>query len=174
MMEVKLSNWGDTLKRYLCNVFWLLVPVLVLDAIFTPKLPPAYQMSVFWKDIPQIIAVPENVFRSVVLFIPLFMPLRLSSARHRLGLGVYIAGLLLYSASWGSLIIAPETAWNTSALGFMGPTYTPALFLLGIGFFGDRLTIPQIPFRPWIYWVLSAAFLLFHNLHSYLIYARGI
>ena len=36
------------------------------------------------------------------------------------------------------------------------------------------LQIPRIPFKPWMHWGLSALFLLFHNIHAGIVYARCV
>ena len=159
---------------YLCNCFWLLAPILVFNLLFATQLPAAYQINVFWKDIPKAISVPENLFRTLVMIFPLFMRLRVSTPGQKLGLGVYLAGLLCYFASWTALIAAPWSSWSMSATGFVAPAYTPIVWLTGIGMIGDELWIPRVPFRSWMYWTISALFLLFHNLHAVTVYSRGI
>jgi len=158
---------------YLLNCFWLLVPILAFNLIFTPSLPRDYQMAAFWKDIPAAVGAPENVLRVLVFLAPLIMRLRLSGPAERLGLALYLAGTLVYFASWWALIASPESACSRSALGFMAPAYTPILFLVGIGLVGKVLFVPGVPYRPWMYWGLSGLFLLFHNLHAGMVYARS-
>jgi hypothetical protein len=158
----------------LCNCFWLLVPILVFNLVFARQLPPAYQADVFESAIPLGITIPENVFRAMVMLLPLVMRPRASTQSQKLGLGLYLAGVLVYFASWGVLIVAPRSAWSISALGFMAPAYTPILWLVGIGLIGDVLVFPRAFFGPWMYWALSALFLLFHNLHTAIVYSRGV
>ncbi|MGD0860168.1 MAG: hypothetical protein ABR912_12680 [Terracidiphilus sp.] len=165
---------NSRLPGYLCNCFWLLLPILAFNLIFMRQLPPAYQMGVFWKDIPKAIGVPENLLRTLVMIFPVFMRLRISTPGQKLGLGLYVTGLLVYIGSWAALIAAPESAWSTSAIGFLAPAYTPIVWLIGIGLIGDELQLPRIQFKPWMYWTVSAFFLLFHNLHAFTVYSRGI
>jgi len=159
---------------YLKNCFWLLLPILAFNLVFTSQLPAAYQVNVFWKEIPNAISIPENLLRARVMILPAFMRIRVSTPSQRLGLGLYLTGLLVYFASWTALIAAPQSAWSTSAFGFMAPAYTPTVWLAGMGLIGDELLFPRIPFKPWMYWNISASFLLFHNLHAYTVYSRGI
>jgi hypothetical protein len=56
----------------------------------------------------------------------------------------------------------------------MAPAYTPIVWLLGIGMIGDEFFLPGVAFKPWMYWALSALFLVFHNLHTALVYSRGV
>jgi hypothetical protein len=159
---------------YLCNCFWLLVPILAFNVLFTRLLPPAYQMEVFWKDIPKVVGVPENILRTLVMILPIFMRLQLSTPHQKLGLGLYLAGLLSYFASWIALIAVPWSAWSMSAIGFLAPAYTPIIWLTGIGLMGDMLQFSRVPYRPWIYLGISGLFFAFHNLHAFLVYSRGI
>jgi hypothetical protein len=162
------------ISSYLCNCFWLLIPILAFNLIFTRQLPATYHTGVFWKGIPQAIAVPENLLRTLVMILPVFMRLGVSTQRQRIGFGLYLAGLLIYFASWIALIAAPRCTWSTSAMGFMAPAYTPVIWLAGIGLIGHQLQFSTVPFKPWMYWALSAAFLTFHNLHCFTIYSRGL
>jgi hypothetical protein len=73
-------------------------------------------------------------------------------------------------------VAAPRVALSIQ-VGAVGqdvaPAFTPALWLAGIALVGDRLFITRIQYRRWMYGVLVAAFLLFHNLHAALVLARG-
>lgn len=158
---------------YLFNCFWLLVPMLVLNLLFTQSLPPNYQADVFWRDIPTAVGAPENVLRILVFMVPLAMQLRLAGRTERLGFAIYLIGAFVYFASWGALILAPESAWSRSAPGFMAPAYTPIVFLVGIGLVGRELFVPGMGYRPWMYVVLSGLFVLFHGTHAGMVYARG-
>jgi hypothetical protein len=159
---------------YLRNCFWLLLPILAFNLLFTHLLPAAYQADIFWKDIPKAISVPENLFRILVMVLPVFMKLRISTANQRLGFGIYLFGLLVYFASWAALVLSPRSAWSTSEIGFLAPAYTPILWLTGIGLTGDELQFPKVSYRPRIYLIISAVFLLFHNLHAATVFSRGI
>lgn len=158
---------------YLRNCFWLIVPVLVFDLAFAARLPAAFQMENFWRDIPWVIGVPENIFRTIVLMLPLLMPLGIASARQRAGLALYLAGMAAYFAAWAALIISPASAWSTSIAGQLAPAYTPALWLAGVGLIGERLFVPRLPYRPWVYLAASAAFLAFHVTHAAVVFGRG-
>ena len=160
------------LQPYLANAFWLLVPILAFNALFTRQLPPAYHADVFDKGIPLWIRMPENLSRLLVMLFPLVMRLQISTSSQQLGLALYVAGTAVYFAAWGIQIAFPQNGWSTSVAGFMAPAYTPALWLLGIGLLGDRLTLPNVPCNPWIYWSVCGTFLAFHNAHTWLVYAR--
>jgi len=158
---------------YLYSCFWLLVPILVFNLIYAHQLPAAFQMEIFWKDIPKQISLPENILRGFVMVLPVFMRLRVSTPGQKLGLRLYLAGLLLYFASWAVLIVLPQCAWSMSAVGFLAPAYTPIVWLAGIGMIGNELLFAKIPIKPWIYWTLSTMFLIFHNWHTAIVYFRN-
>jgi hypothetical protein len=162
------------MRDYLANCFWLLLPVLALNLLFSRQLPAAYQPGVFWRDIPRWISVPENLLRTLVMILPVIMRLRVSTPVQKLGLWIYFAGLAAYFTSWAALILFPWSGWSTSAIGFMAPAFTPIIWLVGIGLLGGQLLFTTVPFRSWMYWILSALFLVFHNLHAATVYSRGI
>lgn len=156
---------------YIWNCIWLTIPILLLNVLLMNRLPKAYQPEVFWRDIPAWIAVGENTFRAVILVLPIFMPLRVTREGQAIGLLLYGVGLILYFFSWGMQIWYPETQWSASRWGFMAPSYTPLVWLIGIALIGDSLYAP-IPYSFWVYVALSVAFLLFHNLHVWIVYSR--
>jgi hypothetical protein len=150
----------------------MLVPILLFNWIFVRSLPPAFHMKVFWNRIPWTIAVPENVFRTAVMILPLLMRFRISEPGQKVGFALYLVGLLVYFASWAALMIFPRSPWSSTALGFLAPAYTPILWLGGISMVGDQLQFPKISLHPVVFGSLSLCFLLFHNLHAHLVYSR--
>lgn len=162
------------IMNYASNCFWLLVPILVFNLLFSRQLPSAYQTNVFWKDIPKTIGIPENLLRTLVMILPLFMRLRISTKSQKIGFALYMTGLLTYFASWKVLIDSPRSAWSTSMFVFFAPAYTPIVWLVGIGLIGDELLFSRISLKPWMYWAISAFFLLFHSLHALTVFSRGI
>lgn len=49
--------------RYVSSCFWLFVPILLFNVLFARRLPPAYRMQVFSKDVPLAVAIPERLLR---------------------------------------------------------------------------------------------------------------
>jgi hypothetical protein len=161
------------MNAYLFNCFWMLVPVLVFNLISTSRLPAAFQTNIFWNRIPWAISVPENLLRTAVMVLPLLMRFRISTPVQRFGLALYLAGLVVYFASWTALMLFPRSQWSTSVVGFMAPAYTPILWLAGIALVGDQFQLPRESLQPWMYGSLAAVFLVFHNLHTGLVYSRS-
>ena len=103
---------ANTWRSYLENGFWLILPALILNLLFAGALPPPFQMSAFWKDIPAFIGVPENVLRVGVFFVPLLFHLSLSTSTNRLGLAIYLAGMAFYGII--ALTERVMTSWHPS------------------------------------------------------------
>src|ERR1035441_7978385 len=89
---------------YFQNTFWLLLPILAFNIVFTKRLPRAYLMEAFWKDIPPWIGVPENLSRIPVFVLPVIMRFGATSPSQQVGVWLYIGGTLLYFASWWAQI----------------------------------------------------------------------
>jgi hypothetical protein len=163
---------ASTISSYLQNTFWLLIPILAFNIIFMKNLPHVYQRNVFWKNVPAWVGVPENLFRLPIFLLPLIMRFEVSSPSQKLGFWLYAVGTLLYFAAWGMQISFPRSTWSKSTGGFMAPAYTPILWLTGIGLIGDSLTIQGIPYKSYLYFCLVGVFLVFHNLHTWIIRVR--
>ena len=156
---------------HIWNCIWLTIPILLLNALLMNRLPKAYQAEAFSRDIPAWIAWGENTFRTCVFVLPILMPLQVARAGQAIGVVLYGVGVLLYFFSWSMQVWRPETRWSASRWGFMAPSYTPLVWLIGIALIGDSLYVP-IPYSRWVYVALSVAFLLFHNLHVWIVYSR--
>lgn len=156
---------------YLLSCFILIIPVVLWNVLFASSLPKRYAMDVFWEDIPSSIGTTENVLRLAVFVIPLLMPLSFKSDTQKMGLAVFIIGVLIYFSSWLLQINFPESSWSKSVFGFMAPAYTPIIWFVGIGMIGETLFV-KIPYHPIVYIGISALFVVFHSLHSYIVYVR--
>lgn len=157
--------------RYVANCGLLLLPILLWNVAFTRYLPPALGSAEFWRDIPPVVAYGENAFRIAVVTLPFLMPLDLSTATQRRGLWLFVAGTLLYFAAWIPLMLAPQSPWSTSWIGFLAPAYTPLLWLAGVGLVG-REFYGRLPYSPWLYVALAAGFVAFHLTHAAIVYMR--
>jgi hypothetical protein len=141
------------LKLQWLNCLWLLVPILAWNAVFSSKLAhPAFasdQAASSW------ILTSENILRLATMILPLFMPLRWDTAQSKLGIAVYLLGLVIYFASWIPLMVAPASAWSNSLPGFLAPAYTPLIWLVGMALIGGW----------WPYLGLSVVFVGIHITH---------
>jgi hypothetical protein len=161
----------NDLTSYLKSCFILVIPVFIWNIIFAGMMPEGYSTRVFWKDIPVLIAVGEDFLKIAVFFLPLLIPLSFHSSSQRLGLIIYVVGLLVYGVSWLVQIYFPESAWCNSVFGFLAPAYTMFLWLVGIGIIGDRLFI-KIPYHYTVYIIVSAGFVALRTWHTYIVFKR--
>lgn len=159
------------LLRYTKNVGWLLVPVLLWNVALASRLPHGFSPAVFWFNIPPLLSAAENTLRMAVFALPFLAPLECGTKTQKVGLAVFGVGLVIYGASWIPLILVPHSAWSQSAAGFLAPSYTPVVWLLGLALLMQRL-FWRVPYRWWIYLVLSAAFLAVHISHAALVFTR--
>lgn len=159
------------IKKYLGNCFILILPILIWNILLTDHLPKTYQPEVFSKDIPSSIMYGEQISRIIIFLLAFLMPLDISRSNRgqRLGLYIYIVGVLLYFASWIMLIGLRNSAWSNSMVGFSAPAITPALWLAGIGLIGNSFYF-NLPFRRWPFMFISAIFLFFHISHTIGVY----
>jgi hypothetical protein len=158
------------LRNYVWNCIWLILPPMLILAIVSP-LPQAYRADLFWKDIPGWVGTGENLTRAIIVAFPAFMPLRIVSPTQRIGLALYVLGLGMYWVAWRSPLWFAGSAWVSHPAVFMVPAWTPAIWLAGISLIGDRFYF-SIPYRPWMYTAASVVFLMFHNLHAWIVWAR--
>ena len=162
----------QSLLRYVASCGLLLLPAILWNVAFGEKLPSAYAMTEFWRDIPAPLGFIENSLRIIVFVLPFAMPLEFSTPTQRRALLVFTFGTLVYFASWLAIMASPGSSWSTSALGFTAPAYTPALWLLGLAMLGRRLFWGHL-YRRWMYVLVSGGFLAAHISHAALVYARS-
>lgn len=158
-------------QNHFQSCFLLMLPILIWNLAVTNQLPNAFQPELFWNDIPVWLTYGENGSRLLIFVLTLLMPLRFSSRTQKNGLFLYIAGILIYFATWLALIYFPHSSWSTSMPGFMAPAFTPLLWLTGIGLIGNSFYF-TLPFSRWIFILSSLLFLAFHNFHTATIYCR--
>ena len=159
------------LLRYLKNVGWLVIPVLLWNAALSSRLPDSLSPEVFWFNIPALLSTTENAFRIAIFALPFFAPFELVTRSQKIGIAIFGIGLTTYFVSWLPLIAAPDSYWSHSAVGFLAPAYTPLIWLLGMALLMQRLHWPS-PYRWWFYLVLSIGFLAAHIAHATIVFTR--
>ncbi len=157
--------------KYLLNCFWLMLPPNLISLLLWAYLPEPFQSNLFGKDIPAFIKFFENVLRIVVMVLPVFFPLSITTNEQRRGLFIYSIGLVLYLFSYLTLIYFPESSWGKSLIGFTAPATTPLIWFVGIGLIMDKPFF-NIQYSKWIYIILVIAFCIFHFIHTNIIYNR--
>lgn len=101
------------------NCLWLMVPLLVWNLVLGPKITDERIISDAYS--PQWLLILENVTRLGVFILPLFIPLKLDDRWSKAGLLLYLAGTLIYFASWLPLLLAPQSSWSISPVGLLAP-----------------------------------------------------
>lgn len=159
------------MNKYLRNGIWLTIPILLWNIIFASRLPAAFLPDIFWRDIPTMIQIGENVLRILIFAMPLFFSVNLKTKMQRYGLVWYVGGTAVYFSSWLPLLFAPESGWSQSMIGFMAPAYTPLLWLVGIGLLGEQFYF-SVKYRPVYYIAPAILFTIFHCIHTAIVYLR--
>ncbi len=136
------------------NCFLLILPLLIWNVLLGPKITDARITSD--SHSPAWLSIAENTTRMAVFILPLLIPLQFRESVTKSGLMVYIAGTLMYFASWLPLLFAPGSAWSNSLPGLLAPRLTPFLCFLGIALIG----------QSWLYGALAALFISFHTWHG--------
>lgn len=160
---------------YLAIGFWLVLPPLIIDGLFTASLPAAFHPEIFWRDIPAVLSWAENILRFAVIALTLLLPLPwpLAGLRtRRLGLTIYAVGLIAYALSWLMLIAWPDSGWSTSAIGFAAPAWTPLLWLAGIGLVTEPARLGRFRLILPLYWLVLIAFVAAHVTHTLMVFGR--
>ncbi|MFC5408523.1 hypothetical protein ACFPMF_04345 [Larkinella bovis] len=161
----------SSLRYYLQNCFLLTIPILIWNLALTDDLPEPFQPERFGARIPPVLAYGETIFRMGVFVLAFLMPLRLTTNTQKNGFYLYLFGLAVYFASWLALLVWPDCRWSRSLAGFAAPAYTPVLWLAGIALMGHSFYF-GLPFRRWVFGLVSLLFLGFHVSHAVLVYSR--
>lgn len=139
------------------NAFILVLIPLVFNLVWTRKLPAIYSKDEF---VPKWILWMEHGFRFPAFFLPLLIPVYLSTLLQTAGIIVYSIGLCLYLISWVMQIYYPKTAWSQSLTGFLAPAYLPLVWMTGIALISGS----------WIYEIIVLLFVVIHVYHNYINY----
>ena len=161
----------DRLRKILTNGYIALLPIFIWNIFLTSKLPPAFNSKSFNSEIPFVIIIGENIFRSIIFLLPLFFRLNISSSFERKGLITFSIGVALYFSSWLMLIYAPDSGWSNSVLGFTAPAYTPIIWLVGLSLLVESYYFKLI-YSKWHFILPSVAFTIFHVSHTVYVYNR--
>ncbi|MCK5128943.1 MAG: hypothetical protein KAQ68_03755 [Clostridiales bacterium] len=160
-------------KAILSNGFVLMMPIFIWNIIFTSKLPSPFEARNFDVGIPQYILLGENLFRAVVFILPILFTIDMSTRVGKIGLLFYLAGCLIYFASWLLIIYMQDSSWSTGIFGFTAPAYTPIIWLVGISLMTGSYNI-KIPYTRWHYLVPCIVFIGVHTIHSIMAYTKII
>lgn len=87
-----------------------------------------------------------------------------------MGLGLYLAGVAIYLASYFAQIFAPDNAWSQSYLGFTATAFTPAIWIAGIGLMVSRGIMLPVRWLKFIFGVCAAGFMITHQINASFVY----
>jgi len=141
---------SETILNYLLNCFLLIIPILVWNIIFAPKL----KQEGFKNNanVSALILYAEHALRFFVFLFPVFIPLSFENK----GFTIYLIGTIIYFLSWLPLIYFQEKKWTTNVFVVLAPFFTPLIWLVGIGIIGNSIG----------FIVVSILFILVHILHG--------
>lgn len=136
------------------NCFWLILPLLAWNILFGAKI--TQEQITSDAHSPAWLLGAENVFRLTTFMLPLLLPINWDASLGKIGLLVYLLGILVYFASWIPLMFAPHSIWSQGIPGLFAPRLTPLIWLAGIALVANS----------WGYGLLAALFIFFHTWHG--------
>jgi hypothetical protein len=143
---------------------------MLWNIIFYEYLPETYSLENFRANIPAIVLTGENIFRILTFGFTILLMLGLEDRSQKIGLILYIGGVIVYFASWAAQMFLTDTMWSQSFLGYTAPAFTSIIWLLGIGLLGKELVIKRIPYNRIVFIALSIVFVVFHTTHAAMAY----
>lgn len=130
IMSNFLLSDKDKYKFTLTNNFLWLIPPLAWNLAWGANNPA--QLGYFNGEAPQSLLVTENIFRVSSMMYPLLLPIESKNRYFKVGLITYLAGSVLYYASWTYLMNNPDSQLSQTAMMRFAPAYTPLIWLSGI------------------------------------------
>jgi hypothetical protein len=158
----------EFMNNYKNNCFWFFIPVIIFNIIFTKYLPAHYL-----KNIKHPIVAMETTARIITIAFSIIMAITLDEKKKKIGLIVYIAGILIYFCSYFIVIKVPATSFNNNLIVLLAPYWTSVLWLIGIGLLGNKLFL-NIPYHYAVYIIISIIFAIIHSIHGYICYNRVV
>jgi hypothetical protein len=150
--------------QVISNGFILFIPILLWNFFLDKKLPPFFDPKNFDKNIPKTITFCEGAFRMIFFAMPFTMKINLNSVTGKIGILVFITGVLIYFLTWVPLILYPKATWSNSLLGLAAPAYTPLIWLIGFSMIVDSYYF-NIHYSMWYYIVPALLFVVSHTFH---------
>lgn len=160
------------LNFFVTNAFIFLIPVFLWNMLLTRYLPPPYGTKEFDQGIPRFILLGEQLFRIPVFLLPLLIKTNPSTSIGKIGLIIYIVGVIIYFFSWLVLIKWPNSNWSQSKWGFTAPAYTPFVWLFGLALMADSYFFDFFSYEYWHYLIFCILFVGFHLIHSKLSFRK--
>jgi len=121
----------------------------------------------------KIFNIAENLFRIIVFIMTLFMKLEITTPLQKSGLLLYVLGVILYFISWIPLITNRPNRWSNSYIGLLASSFTPIIWLFGIGLIGNTSFI-AVDHVSWIFNLLSILFIASHVIHTFYVIKNNL
>jgi hypothetical protein len=157
-------NIIDFINNHKNSCFWFFVPVIIFNIIFTKYLPEYYL-----KKINHPIVTIETIARIMTIVFSVIMAIKLDNKIGKIGLVVYSFGILIYFCSYFIVMKIPAISFHNNLIVLLAPYWTSALWLIGIGLLGNKLSI-NIHYHYIVYLLISIAFAIIHSIHGYMCY----
>jgi len=164
-----VSEPSLTSQIFLRNGALLIIPPLVITFSLWGALPDVFSHEQFWKGIPKWLGFLENTGRIFVFGLPGILYFGKKEVGQIFGWYLYIAGLVIYLASYLLQVFSPFSDWSQSLIGFTAPAWSTSFWFVGIGLVCKHSWLP-IPWYRGIYYCTAFLFLLFHIGHTGLVY----
>jgi hypothetical protein len=166
-----MRDVASTGARIRNSAMWFAVVPLMISFALADRLPLPFQGEKFNRGVPQHLQNAENISRIASFALPFFITIGFSRTRQKVGIVIYVAGVLLYLMSYLLLIWAPQSEWSASRWGFCTAAYINIVWMVGLAFCGESfLWRKGLRFRPSIYLIASLTFLAFHVTHTWIAY----
>lgn len=163
----------EILKVILTNGFIPFIPILIWNILFVKYLPAAYNPKTFDNGIPKFVLVGEGIFRIMIFLMPFFIKVNVSSDIGKIGLIIFLFGVLIYFTSWILIIKKTDSKWCNNIIGFTAPAHTIIIWLIGFSLMAESYYF-DIKFSKWYYIVPSILMTVFHTYHSFLVYKKEV
>jgi hypothetical protein len=154
----------EFINGYKNSCFWLFIPIIIFNIIFTKYLPEFYL-----KNIHHPIVLIETIARIITIAFSAIMAIKLDNKIGKTGRIVYAIGVLIYFCSYFMVIKFPIALFQDNLIVLLAPYWTSVLWLIGIGLLGNKLLI-NIPYHYAVYIIISVLFAIIHSIHGYMCY----
>jgi len=154
----------EFINNYKSNCFWFFIPIIIFNITFTK-----YLSGFYLKNINHPIVTIETIARVITIAFSVIMAIKLDNKIGKVGLIVYIIGVLIYFCSYFIVIKIPPILFHNNIIVLLAPYWTSVLWLIGIGLLGNKLFI-NIPYHYTVYIILSIVFAVIHSIHGYICY----
>jgi hypothetical protein len=111
----------------------------------------------------------ETITRIITIAFSVKMYLNMHTKISKIGLIVYIIGILIYFCSYFIVIKIPAISFHNNLILLLSPYWTSVIWLIGIGLLGNKLFI-NIPYHYTVYVIISLIFTIIHSIHGYICY----